>query len=155
MILMKNFHHEIKASLMFFSVFFFYFVTLHATFLLALAHVKLLSKTFIQISLQICNKYRTYGTACSQFHQHFMCAFLYKSELCSFYLITVWLCDFLVKWYWWKKLAKKVDEIDPWHPKLKKKLKKCFSNQDIFTNLTWLSWLEVNLTIKVIKNDKK
>ncbi len=154
MILMKNFHLEIKASLMFFSVFF-NFVTLHVTFLLALAHVKLLSKTFIQISLQICNKYRTYGTACSQFHQHFMCAFLYESELCSFYLITVWLCDFLVKWYWWKKLAKMLMKLTSGIQNWQKKLKKCSSNQNIFTNLTWLSWLKVKLTIKVIKSDKK
>ncbi len=41
-----------------------------------------------------------------QFHQHFMRYFLYKSPLGSFYPITVWLCDFLVKEYRKKSACK-------------------------------------------------
>ncbi len=48
-----------------------------------------------------------------------LCAcFLYESALHSFSLVTVWLCDFLVKGYQQKMRVKNVDEIDPiqFHP---------------------------------------
>ncbi len=37
-----------------------------------------------------------------QFHQHFTSRFSYKSVLQSFFLLSVWLCDFLLTEYRWK-----------------------------------------------------
>jgi len=44
-----------------------------------------------------------------QFHQHFTCAFLFESALHSFYLVTVWLYDFLAMKY--KMLMKLTPEF--------------------------------------------
>jgi len=47
----------------------------------------------------------------SQFHQHFTCTFLYKSELSGFPLVTFGFVIFLAQTYWHKRHAWNVDEI--------------------------------------------
>ncbi len=49
---------------------------------------------------------------CRQFHQHFMSSFFYKSVLRSFYVLTVSVCNFLVKGNLHKNWSWIVGEID-------------------------------------------
>ena len=58
--------------------------------------------------MRACNVDEIYSK--SWFHQHEPLS--NESGLRSFSLITVWLCDFLSKKYWFKNWSKNVDEID-------------------------------------------
>jgi len=53
------------------------------------------------------------GESRCQFHQHFLREFLYKNASRSFSLITVWLCDFLVKGCWQKLVRKMLIKKTP------------------------------------------
>jgi hypothetical protein len=39
-------------------------------------------------------------------------AFSYQSYLCTFYVLTIWFCNFLAKGIWRKSCSKNVGEID-------------------------------------------
>ncbi len=38
-----------------------------------------------------------FSSSCGQFHQHFKSIFFGQKIFCNFYLLTVWLCNFLVQ----------------------------------------------------------
>jgi hypothetical protein len=53
------------------------------------------------------------STAGVNFTNIFQAAFSYESFLCSFYVLTIWVCNFLAKGFWQKTAHKMLVKLTP------------------------------------------